>query len=121
MSIIDKIERTISSGEVLYTPSNRAPFTVEKVDRAGVTFRVGKGKWKITVAAECLEGIPRYLRGKGWVRIGSVHDVAEEATLEAYLDKYVSRSSSSYVVPLLERIKIIKVQRSRPAKIKLTE
>lgn len=121
MSIIDEIKRTISSGEVFYTSSRRAPFTVEKVDTAGVTFRVGEGKWKVTVPAECLEGIPSYLRGKGWVRIGSIHDVAEEGTLEAYLDKYVSRSSSSYVVPLLERIKIIKVQRSRPAKIKLTE
>ena len=121
MSIINKIERSISPGEVLYTPSMRVPFTVEKVDTTRVTFRVGKGKLKITVTAECWERIPGYLRGRGWVRIGAVHDAADEGTLEAYLDTYVQRSSSSYVVPVLERIKIVKVQHSRPAKIKLTE
>ena len=120
MSILEKIKRNISPKTVLYTPSRRFPFTVEKVDAEGVTFRVGAGKWKITVPAECLEGVPNYLKGRGWVKIGAVHGTADKGTLEAYLDKYVLRSSSSYVVPLLDQIGVVKVQHSRPAKIKLS-
>jgi hypothetical protein len=55
--MLKRIKRSIPPGKVLYTPSRRVPFTVEKVDAEGVTFRVGAGKWKITVPAECLEGI----------------------------------------------------------------
>lgn len=66
-------------------------------------------------------GYPSYLRGRGWVKIGAVHDIADEGTLEAYLDKYVPRSSSSYVVPVLEQINVVEVQRGRPAKIRLIE
>lgn len=55
------------------------------------------------------------------MKIGAVHDIADEGTLEAYLDKYVPRSSSSYVVPVLEQINVVEVQRGRPAKIRLIE
>jgi len=121
MSLLKKIRYTISLGEVLYTPSKRTSFTVERVDDTeGVTFRVGaKRKWKIKVPVECWEGIPKYLRSKGWVRIGAVHGTAEKGTFEAYLDNYIQRSSSSYVVPVLERIEIVEVQHGRPAKIRL--
>ena len=121
MSILKRIKDNITPGKVLYTPSRRVPFTVERVDAEGVTFRVGADKWKIRVPTECWEGITSYLRGRGWVKIGAIHDTADAGTLEAYLDKYVKRSSSSYIVPVLEKIKIVEVQRSRPAMVRLVE
>ena len=121
MSVFEKIRRSIQPGEIFCTPSEEVPFSVETIDADNVTFRVGEGKWKIKVPTECWEGIPDYLRGRGWVRIGAVHDTADEGTLEAYLDKYVQSSSSSYVVPILEHIGIVEVRRSRPAEVRLIE
>jgi hypothetical protein len=40
---------------------------------------------------------------------------------EAYLDPVVKTSSSSYVVPLLEKIGVIEVDYRRPARIRLIE
>jgi len=121
MSILERIKDNITPGKVLYTPSRRVPFAVERVEAEGVTFLVGASKWKIKVPTECWEGITSYLRDRGWVKIGAIHDTANAGTLEAYLDKYVKRSSSSYVVPVLEKIKIVEVHRSRPARIRLVK
>lgn len=121
MLIIEKLKTKIVPGTIMRTPSGRAGFEIERVNDDGVTFRVGVGKWKTKVPAKCWEGIPAYLRGRGWVRIGASHETAETGTLEAYLDQVVKTSSSSYVVPVLEKIGIVEVDYNRPAKIRLIE
>lgn len=121
MSIIEKLKTEIAPGTTMSTPSGRAEFEIESVNDDGVTFRVGLGKWETKVPAKCWEGIPTYLRGKGWVRIGASHQTADAGILEAYLDPVVKTSSSSYVVPLLEKIGVIKVDYGRPARIRLVE
>jgi len=120
MSLFNKIRSSIQPGQKFRTPSKETPFSVKAIDTQHVTFSVGE-KSKIKVPATCWEGIPDYLRGRGWVRIGAVHDTADTSTLEAYLDRFVSSSSSSYVVPVLEHIGTVKVERSKPAKVRLIE
>lgn len=120
MSIFEKIRRSIQPGEIFYTPSKEVPFSVATIDAENVTFNVGE-KSKIKVPSECWNGISHHLRDRGWVRIGAVHDTASEGTLEAYLDRYVQSSSSSYVVPVLEHIGAVEVRRSRPAKVRLIQ
>jgi hypothetical protein len=121
MTVIGKLKNEIKPGATMHTPSGRAEFEIESVDDSGVTFLVGLGRWKTKIPAKCWEGIPAYLRGRGWVRIGASHDTADTSTLEAYLDPVVKTSSSSYVVPVLEKIGIVEVDRNRPAKIRLIE
>jgi hypothetical protein len=52
-----------------------------------------------------------YLKVKGSLKVGAVHDIAEAGTLEEYLDKYVGHSASSYVVPILVRIGAVRVKK----------
>lgn len=110
----------------MYTPSKtkkRARFEVESTDDP-VTFRVGKTKGRIRVPKSCLNGIPAFLRGKGWVRSGSMHEDAIEGTFEDYLDKHKGKrggSLASYVVPILQEAGIIEIQYGKHLKVKLLE
>ncbi len=121
MPVIDRLKIGIRPGVTMRTPSGKADFEIESVDDSGVTFLVGLGKWKTKVPTKCWEGIPPYLKGRGWVRIGASHNTADLGTLEAYLDPVVKTSSSSYVVPVLEKIGLVQVDRNKPAKIRLIE
>jgi hypothetical protein len=122
MSIIQKLKIEILPGTTMRTPSGRADFEIESINDDGVTFRVGpERKWKTRVPSKCWEGIPDYLRGRGWVRIGASHDPGEAGTLEAYLDPVVKTSASSYVVPVLEKIGVVEIDYEKPAKIRLKE
>lgn len=118
---MDRILRTISSGIVLTTPSGRATFKVEKVSPEGVLMRVGAG-WPIRVPADCWEGIPEFLRGRGWILIGATHGEPPSGSLDDYLQRFTHGvSAASYVVPILEKILSVQVRRKKPGKVRLTE
>jgi len=120
MRVMGKILRRIAPGTELKTPSRRVPFIVEKVDLGGVTLRVGRTGTKISIPAECWEGIPDFLRGKGWVLIGAVHGKPHKGSLEDYLQRFTHGTSvASYVVPILEKASIVQVDRRRPGKVRL--
>jgi hypothetical protein len=125
MSVFDRIKRDIRSGMVLYTPVERSRFTVDTVDTEKVVFRVGKTEARIAVPKACWDGIPNFLRGKDWVRIGARHEKAQRGTFEEYLDthqkphQHSHPSWASYVVPVLEHLKIVEVGHHRPSKVRL--
>ena len=125
MSIFKKIAGEIHSGMVMYTPVRRAQFTVDSVDmeKEMIVFSVG-AKTRIKIPRACWDGIPNFLRGKDWVKIGSRHDTAPIGTFEEYLDQWWSEgkshaSGASYVVPVLEYLKIVEVDHSIPSKVRL--
>jgi len=120
MSIMLKLMQKIPEGTVLKTPSRKKEFTVGKVYEKGVSVLVGQTETPITIPSSCFEGVPEFLREKGWIRIGVVHDVPFEGSFESYVQSFTHRTSaSSYVVPILETIGIIEVDRKRPSKIRL--
>ncbi len=123
MSVFEKIKKEMRGGMVLHTPVRNASFTVDSLDAKHVVFFVGR-KTRIKVPRACWDGIPDFLRGKGWVKIGAKHDVAPSGTLEEYLDKYWSEgkthaSAASYVVPVLERLEVVEVDHRIPSRIRL--
>jgi len=120
MEIILKV---IRPGSSLKTPSGKAVFKVEAVDSSQVILSVGKRRWQIRVPADCWNGIPGFLANKGWVLIGARHD---QPSPEGSVDEYVKRfthgvSAASYVVPILERIYLVQVDRREPNKIRLID
>jgi len=124
MSVFEKVTREIHSGMVLYTPVGRARFTIGSVETDKVVFLVGATESKIKIPRVCWDGIPAFLRGKGWVKIGPRHDTAPTGSFEEYLDQWWSqgktrRSGASYVVPVLEHLGIVEVDHNKPSKIKL--
>jgi len=119
MQVMDRILSKIPPGTVLKTPSGRASFEVEHVDSGGVMLRVGDG-WPIYAPKDCWEGIPDFLRGRGWVLIGATHGEPPHGSLDDYLQQFThGTSAASYVAPILERILLVKVDRRKPSKIRL--
>jgi hypothetical protein len=123
MSVFDKITTEISSGMVLYTPSRKAQFTVKSVDSKNgvITFCVGSDKL-IKVPKACWNSIPSFLKDKGWVQIVAIHDKLLHGTFDEYLNSCLDKSHpswASYVVPVLDYVKIIEVDSKRPSKVKL--
>lgn len=119
MRVMDRIMKLIPLGSVFETPSGRSRFRVEKVGLDGVVVRVGAG-WFIRIPAECWEGIPDFLRGRGWVLIGATHGKPPSGSFDEYLQRFTHGTSAvSYVVPILEKIGLVQVDRKRPQKIRL--
>lgn len=80
------IRGRIASGVTLATPMQDAPFVVERIDADGMVLLLGEKRAWTRLSWECLEGIVPFLRGRGWVKIGSKYDTrAEAGTLDDYL------------------------------------
>jgi len=121
VSVMDTILRATAPGTILKTPSNKATFVIEEINKHGVSLSVGKGGWRIWVPAECWNSAPIFLESKDWVIIGARHD---QSSPEGSFDEYVKRftngvSAASYVAPILERILLIQIDRNEPNKIRL--
>jgi len=121
--VIEIILKVIRPRSFLKAPSGKAVFKVELVDSSEVILSVGKRMWQIRIPAECWDGIPNFLANKGWVLIGAKHD---QPSREGSVDEYVKRfthgvSAASYVVPILERIYLVEVDRREPNRIRLID
>jgi len=120
MQVMDRIMRTLSSGSVLTTPSGRSTFKIEEVNARGVMIRAGVG-WPIYIPAECWEGIPNFLRGRGWVIIGATHGKPPQGSLDEYLQQFThGTSAASYVAPILEKIGLVQLNRRKTGRIILS-
>lgn len=131
MSVYEKIMMEISERMILNTTVYNVPFRIGCVDSEKVVLFVGKEmKSKMVIPKAWWDGIPDFLRGKGWVKIGAKHESTtkdQEESLEKYLDSCSNEngSYSSYVVPILQRLRIVDVdvgkrgRNGRPAQIKL--
>lgn len=118
-----EIMSKLAEGTQLETPSKRRPFKILRIDSSGVVVEVGASKTPIPIPANCLNGIPDFLRGKGWVEIGATHQppAPPRGSLDEYLQDYTRNISvASYVVPILERILLVEVDRTSPAKVRLS-
>ena len=116
------ISRHLRTGEVLKTPSGRASFKIYHIDPSKVTVHVGSKPHSIKIPAQCFEDVPNFLKRRGWVKIGATHQNTSEDTFDNFVKKYTyGTSAASYVVPILERCKVIRVDRKRPAKIQMVQ
>lgn len=124
MSVFDKILTEAPEGLILYTPVRYKPFKLLKKQPEQIIFMVKKTKIKVT--KESLNGVPNFLKNKGWVKIGARHYALKKirkGTLERYLRENSATnkrsSQGSYVAPLLEHLNIIQVIHKKPSAIKL--
>jgi hypothetical protein len=114
------VRATVAPGERLRTPSQGAPFTVRSVDRRGVVLLLGKQETATPISWPILEGVTEFLIGRGWVPIGSVFDTqADDRTLDGYLKRHIKRATAGWVAALLERAKVVQIDREQPSKVRL--
>jgi hypothetical protein len=110
----------IAPGTRLPTPSERATFVVDEFNQHGMTLLLGPKRTATSLSWDCLEGIPAFLQGRGWMRIGANRDVnGNPGTLDAYLKSYLKRQTADYVAVVLERADVVQLDRERPGRLRL--
>ena len=69
---------------------------------------------------QALEGVPDFLRGRGWVAIGSLYSTdSHPGSLDEYLKHFLKRATAGWVAVVLERAGVLAIDRSQPARVKL--
>lgn len=115
------VRKSVSSGDVLRTPGQGKPFTVDRVDGQGLVLLLGQGRWETPVPWDALEGTPGIFRGRGWLRTtGSFSRNDDSTTLDGYLKQYVSRETANWVAVVLEQAGVLELDRTRPVRARLS-
>lgn len=122
--MIGSVERAICdmvvAGDRLETVPGGAPFTVGAIDEKGVTLLLGAGRWPARLGWPCIEGVPRFLGGRGWVRIGTTYTSSGDVdTLDGYLKGFTKVATAGWVAALLARAGVVELDRGRPARVRL--
>jgi hypothetical protein len=116
----DAVRGAISPGDRLATPSGRGQFTVARYTADGLVLLLGEKEAWTPLPWRALEQVPDFLRGRGWVLIGSVYSMdSQPGSLDEHLKRFLKRATAGWVAVVLERAAVITVDRSRPARIKL--
>jgi hypothetical protein len=121
LSVEAAIRASVRSGEVLPTPTGTATFVVDKMDADGLSLLLGPKMTRTLLTWCCLEGVPGYLRGQGWVPVGANRDVHGNYGLDGYLKRCVKRQTANYVAVVLERAGLLDLSRGRPAQVRLAD
>jgi hypothetical protein len=94
---------------------------VGELDEQGLSLLFGPKQTRTLLSWRCLEGIPAYLRGRGWVLVGANRDVNGDYGLDGYLKRWIKRQTANYVAVVLERAGVLDLDRDRPAQVRLTD
>jgi hypothetical protein len=119
-SVEDAVRGAVDAGERLATPSGRGRFTVARYTTDGLVLLLGEKQAWTPLPWQALEQVPDFLRGRGWVLIGSVYSTdGTPGSLDAHLKTFLKRATAGWVAVVLEKAGVIAVERTRPARIKL--
>lgn len=113
------VRAAVPPGDRLATPSGRGTFTVAQYTSDGLVL-LGEKEARTSLPWRALEELPDFLRGRGWVPIGSRYStdgIAE--SMDEYLKRYLKRATAGWVAVVLERAAVLAVDRSRPARVRL--
>lgn len=115
----EAVRAAVSPGDQLTTPSGRGHFTVARYTD-GLVLLLGEKEAWTPLPWRALEQVPDFLRGRGWVLIGSVYSMdSPQGSLDEHLKRYLKRATAGWVAVVVETAAVITVDRSRPARIKL--
>jgi hypothetical protein len=114
------VRRAVSPRDQLATPSGRGQFTVARYTPDGLVLLLGEKKAWTPLPWRALEQVPDFLRGRGWVLIGSVYSVdSQQGSLDEHLKRFLKRATAGWVAVMLEKAEVLTIDRSRPAHVKL--
>ena len=120
-SVEAAIRSSVRPGEVLPTPTCTATFVVDQLGADGLSLLFGPKKTRTLLTWRCLEGVPGYLRGQGWVLVGANRNVHGDYGLDGYFKRWIKRQLADYVAVVLERAGVLELDRERPARVRLTD
>lgn len=114
------IRRLFTPPVTLRTCGQRRPFILRGFDRDGIVLELGQKRARTPLGWDCLEGIPAFLRGRGWIRAGGAHNVAgEPGTLDEYLKGCIKRDTARWLAVVLAQAGIIETNPGPPLQLRL--
>lgn len=117
----ERLRNKIKPGKKLTTPARNSPFKMTAFSDKGVVLSVGERAARATLPWPCLEALPRFLVGRGWVPLSGAFDPqTSSGTLETHLLAYGSTVSPGALAALLEAAEIVELDAERPAKVRLS-
>jgi hypothetical protein len=115
------IHAHVSPGSQLPTPTGRAVFVVHELNATGMVLLLGQKRARTPLSWECIKGVPKFLRSRGWVRVGANRYVrGNPGTLGSYLKNCLKRQTADYVAAVLERAGVVELDRETPARVRLS-
>lgn len=119
-SVEAAVRGAISPSDRLATPSGRGRFTVARYTADGLVLLLGEKEAWTPLPWLALEQVPDFLRGRGWVLIGSLYSTGSTpGSLDEHLKMFLKRATAGWVAVVLEMAGVITVDRARPARVKL--
>ncbi len=122
-TIRQAIRKKLSKGKALKTTGG-AKFIVESVSPNEMVFRVGEKKLRVAVHMNAVDDLVkefRFIPAGGWLPIGATTGQPKPRTLAAIVHPHTQGSSSaSQFAAVLAHLKVAEIQKSRPARIRLT-
>jgi hypothetical protein len=119
-SVEDAVRGAVCPGDLLATPSGRGRFTVAEYTARGIVLLLGAKQARTPLPWQALEQAPDFLRGRGWVLIGSSYSTdGTPGSLDAHLKAFTKTATAGWIAVVLEKAGAITVDRARPARIKL--
>ena len=113
------IRDKLHNGQRLGTPSQGAPFVIERIDNRGVVLLMGQKETQTPFNWKVLEGALDFLKQKGWVPIGSVYEnAAASGTFDEYLKGHIQRATAGWVSSLFEAAGLVQIDRNRPSRVR---
>ena len=116
-----RIKQHIAPGSVLKSIPGKARFQIESLEGDALMLLLGQMKNKTPLPWDGVEGIPAFLRGRDWVRIGAVKESSSiPGTLDQYLkENLTKRMTAGYVARILVDAGIVEADPEPPAKVRL--
>ena len=115
------IRESVEPGDLLVTPTGRGRFKVECYTSEGLVLLLGTKEAWTPLPWQAMEGVPDFLRGRGWVAIGSLYSTdSQPGSLDEYMKSFLKRATAGWVAVVLERAGVLVIDRSRPARVKLS-
>lgn len=115
------VRGAVSPGEFLVTPTGRGRFKVARYTTEGLVLLLGAKEAWTPLPWRAMEGVPDFLRGRGWVAIGSLYSTGSQpGTLDEYLKAFLKRATAGWIAVVLERAGVLAIDRSQPARVKLS-
>jgi hypothetical protein len=114
------VRGSVSPAELLATPTGRGRFKVARYTTEGLVLLLGTKEAWTPLPWRALKQVPDFLRGRGWVAIGSLYSTdSQPGSLDEYLKSFLKRATAGWVAVVLERAGILVIDRSQPARVKL--
>jgi hypothetical protein len=93
---------------------------VARYTSEGLVLLLGEKEAWTPLPWRALEDLTDYLRGRGWILIGSAYSTdSQRGSLDEYLKRFLKRATAGWVAVVLEQAAVLEIDRSRPARVKL--